>query len=228
MSLLELSPSVSEPALGLDELEEAFRAWVEDPVKPTVVELGPSGRTLSTAEFLRDLESSTGTLDPPASEQIGFPAGVTIAVAAEALLHATVAPDGPKCRSWRAASYYLRGLSDLSFEFEIDDAGPRFPAGVADAPRACRETGAETDETLMRMVALGEREAFAALRARMFPLVYLNVCRLLRDAAQARALTDEIFAEIRSQAVDFDPDRTCAQAWVLTVATDVLHGERAG
>lgn len=64
-------------------------------------------------ELSRHLGESRATLAASACVQIGLPPGVTIAAAVAALLHATIDPDGPRCRSFRAASYYLRGLARL-------------------------------------------------------------------------------------------------------------------
>lgn len=111
MSLLDY-PSVLSPALHLDELEDAFRAWAHDPTKPDVVDLGHHG-DVSMVELSRRLGGSRATLAASACMQIGVPPGVTIATAVAALLHATVDSDGPRCRSFRAASYYLRGLARL-------------------------------------------------------------------------------------------------------------------
>jgi hypothetical protein len=112
MSLLEYPSSVRSSALCLDELEDAFQAWAHDPAKPDVVDLGEHG-DVPMVELSRRLGESRATLAASACAQIGLPSGVTIATAAAALLDATVDPDGPRCRSFRAASYYLRGLAHL-------------------------------------------------------------------------------------------------------------------
>ncbi|GEM_PF-3803810 len=111
MSLLEY-PSVRSSALRLDELEDAFCAWAHDPAKPDVVDLDQHGQ-VAMAELSRRLGGSQATLPASACVQIGLPPGVSIATAVAELLHATVDPDGPRCRSFRAASYYLCGLARL-------------------------------------------------------------------------------------------------------------------
>lgn len=129
MSLLEISPAVRTSLPGLDELEDAFLAWVDDPAKPDAVELGPpSYQTLPTVKLLRRLGLSRATLPGPACEQIGLPSGVTVAVAAVELLRATIEPGGPRCRSFRAATYYLRGLPRLlEHDEEHDEPDPHAP-----------------------------------------------------------------------------------------------------
>ena len=119
MSLLEY-PSVRSSALQLDDLEDAFCAWVRDPAKPDVVGLGPHGQ-VAMVELSRRLGGSPATLDASGCGQLGLPSGVSIATAVAALLHATVDADGPRCRSFRAACYYLRGLARLDADLRPDD-----------------------------------------------------------------------------------------------------------
>ena len=116
MSLLDHPSSVHSSALRLDELEDAFCAWAHDPAKPDVVDLGQHGE-VPMVELSRRLEGSRATLAASACVQIGLPPDVTIATAVAELLHATVDPDGPRCRSFRAASYYLCGLARLDADF---------------------------------------------------------------------------------------------------------------
>jgi hypothetical protein len=112
VSLLDHPSFIDTAPARLDELEDAFLAWIHDPVKPDVVALGPD-RTVSMLTLSRHLKRSSATLAPAACTQLGLPADVTIATAATELLHATVDPDGPRCRSFRSASYYLRSLIRL-------------------------------------------------------------------------------------------------------------------
>ena len=118
VSVLEY-PAVRSSALHLDErldeLEDAFVAWAHDPAKPDVVDLGQHGE-VSMVELSRRLGASQATLAPSACVQIGLQPGVSIATAVAELLRATVDPDGPRCRSFRAASYYLRGLARLDVD----------------------------------------------------------------------------------------------------------------
>lgn len=111
MSLLE-HPSVRWSALRLDEFEDVFCAWAHDSAKPEVVELGHHGK-VPMVELSRRLGASQVTLTASACAHVGLPPDVTIATAVAEPLHATVAPDGPRCRSFRAASDYLRGLARL-------------------------------------------------------------------------------------------------------------------
>ena len=77
---------------------------------------------------------------------------------------------------------------------------------------------ADTVEALLLSVARGDQEAFVALQSRMAGLVRLNVRRVLRDASRSEAATEETFAEVREAAVHFDPHRSSAETWLLTIA----------
>lgn len=117
MSVLESPPFLRSSPLQLVDLEHAFLAWAQDPTKPDVVDLGQQ-RQLSMLELLRHLAGSQTTLTASACTQVGVPAATTIGTAAAELLHATVDPDGPRCRSFRSASYYLRGLIRLDADLQ--------------------------------------------------------------------------------------------------------------
>lgn len=119
MSLLEYSSPVPSSVLPLDELEDRFHAWAHDPAKPDAVDLGQD-RKISMVELSRQLSESRSTLAASACVQIGLPPGVSIATAVAELLHATVDEDGPRCRSFRAASYYLVGLARLDADLRYD------------------------------------------------------------------------------------------------------------
>ncbi len=123
MSLLESPSFVRSSASTLDELEDAFRAWAHGPAKPDVVDLGEDG-SVPMVELSRHLGQSQATLAASACAQLGVPPGTTISTAAAELLHATVDPDGPRCRSFRAASYYLRGLIRLDDDLQPATSNP--------------------------------------------------------------------------------------------------------
>ena len=94
-------------------------AWAHDPAKPDVVDLDAHGQ-ISMVELARGVGGSPATLPASACVQLGLPPGVTIAAAAAQLLDATIDPDGPRCRPFRAASYYLRGLVRLDADLRPD------------------------------------------------------------------------------------------------------------
>ncbi len=100
------------------------------------------------------------------------------------------------------------------------DAEPLPQVVVIDGP-------ADPIEALLLSVAHGDQEALVALQSRMAGLVRVNVRRILRDASQANAVTESVFAELLENAIRFDPDRSDAQTWLLTRAhqhaMDGLH-----
>lgn len=137
MSLLEYLPSVRSSPLQLEELEHAFHAWAHDPAKPDVVQLGQD-RELSLLELSRQLAGAQTTLATSACLRIGVPPGTTIGTAAAELLHATVDPDGPRCRSFRSASYYLRGLIRLDADLQPGTDGFSSRAAAMNGARDVR------------------------------------------------------------------------------------------
>lgn len=108
-------------------------------------------------------------------------------------------------------------------------AGPPIDASTCEAssqepdeglPRVLILASVATDtvDTLLLSVAHGDEAAFVALRDRLTGLVLVNVRRVLRDAARSQAVTEETFAELLRDAVEFDPQRDNAQTWLLTRA----------
>ena len=127
MSVLEHPPSVdvsvdvsNGPALA--EFEDAFRSWALDLSKPDEVLVGTHGR-FTMVEIVHRLEDSRGSLSASECLQIGLAPGVAVGDAASELRYATVDPDGPRCRSFRAATYYLRGLTRLDGGVRCDGRG---------------------------------------------------------------------------------------------------------
>jgi RNA polymerase sigma-70 factor (ECF subfamily) len=88
---------------------------------------------------------------------------------------------------------------------EADPVGP--PGRVPDG----------TDVALERAAA-GDDRAFAAVYDALSSRVYGLVLRVLRDAAQAEEVAQEVFVEVWRTAARFDPARGSAASWVLTLA----------
>lgn len=123
MSHLAPLPTLHSPQLCEEELEDAFLAWADSPAKPDAVRLS-GNRYLTMLELSRRLRSSNARLSDPASETLGLPQDATIAAAVAVLLHATVDPDGPQCRSFRSASLFLRGLARLEATSAFEEWAP--------------------------------------------------------------------------------------------------------
>jgi hypothetical protein len=110
---------------GPEPLEAGFRTWVEGHAKADVVVVGCQGRgsepvAVPLDAALRVLSTSTRPLAPARGESLGLPADVTLGAAATALLQAYEDPDGPRCRSFRSATYFLIGLAHLAADEHLE------------------------------------------------------------------------------------------------------------
>ncbi|MFD0144738.1 MULTISPECIES: ECF RNA polymerase sigma factor SigK [unclassified Streptomyces] len=77
---------------------------------------------------------------------------------------------------------------------------------------------AEPVEALMARTAEGDEEAFAGIYDALAQAVMGLACRILRDAAQAEEVTQDVMIEVWRTADRFRPERGSAKAWVLTLA----------
>jgi len=87
-------------------------------------------------------------------------------------------------------------------------------------------------DALMRRVANGDRDAFAAVYDLTRARVYGLVTRVLRDAGYSEETTQEIYLEVWRTASAYDSARGSALAWLLTMAhrraIDRVRSEQAG
>jgi hypothetical protein len=112
--------------LGPAALEDGFRSWVEGHAKPDLLVVRDRGRgsepvAIPLEAALRVLSTSTRPLAPARGESLGLPTDVTLGAAATALLQAREDPDGPRCRSYRSATYFLIGLALLAVDEHLED-----------------------------------------------------------------------------------------------------------
>jgi hypothetical protein len=116
--------SVPPPSLG--ELETAFLGWLADPVTADEVRLADgAGSPLPMRPVLDALSTSTCPLSGEVAATLGMPAGTTVGHAASELRLAVDDPAGPRCRSYRAGAYYLRGLDRMALATtEVERALP--------------------------------------------------------------------------------------------------------
>jgi hypothetical protein len=114
------APAVDLPARPL--LEASFRSWVEGRTKADVLNVESCGAvTVPLERALRCLSGSMQPLAPAAGSTLGLRDDVTVGAAATALLQACADPSGPRCRSYRSASFFLVGRALLQLD---EDPGP--------------------------------------------------------------------------------------------------------
>jgi RNA polymerase sigma-70 factor (ECF subfamily) len=87
-------------------------------------------------------------------------------------------------------------------------------------------------DALLRQVAQGDTEAFAAVYDLTKSRVFGLVIRVLRDAGYSEETTQEIYLEVWRTASQYDPAKGSALAWLLTMAhrraIDRVRAEQAG
>lgn len=72
-----------------------------------------------------------------------------------------------------------------------------------------------TDHDLIRRVAAGDREAFAALYDRYAARLLGLIVRVLGNRTEAEDVLQEVFLQVWGTADRYDPDRSPADAWLL-------------
>jgi RNA polymerase sigma-70 factor (ECF subfamily) len=68
---------------------------------------------------------------------------------------------------------------------------------------------------LIRRMAGGDRDAFAAFYDVYAPLAFGVIRRIVRSAAEAEEVLQDVFWEIWSSAAEYDPARGSPEAWVV-------------
>ena len=83
--------------------------------------------------------------------------------------------------------------------------------------RAATRTGSETaDETLIQLIAAGDRQAMKVLFARHNVRLYRFVLRMVREEAAAEDLVSEVFLEVWRHADKFQT-RSSVSTWLLAI-----------
>jgi hypothetical protein len=112
-----------DEAPPLAALEFSLLRWLQGHEREEVLRLDDDAGAAGPVEVplehvLRRLITSTTPLPQYERGTLGITAPVTIGTAAGLLLDACTDPRGPRCRSYRSASYYLAGLALLGDEEE--------------------------------------------------------------------------------------------------------------
>jgi RNA polymerase sigma-70 factor (ECF subfamily) len=103
-------------------------------------------------------------------------------------------------------------------------ATPRFPAPpisrrkdsnqAVTGDRSASTTGT-SDESLLSQICIGDREALAALFERYARLTRSVAVRILRDAAEAEDLVQDLFLYIERKCGIFDSSKSTARSWIV-------------
>lgn len=87
-------------------------------------------------------------------------------------------------------------------------------------------------DALLRRVARGDRDAFAAVYDLTKSRVFGLVVRVLRDAGYSEETTQEIYLEVWRTASEYDATKGSGLAWLMTMAhrraIDRVRAEQAG
>jgi len=97
----------------------------------------------------------------------------------------------------------------------MDQIDPDLP-GPASVPS--REDGERDCNQLLRVAAVGDKQAFELLYRQLARPAYGVIRRVLRDPAQSEEVTQEVMLEVWRTATRFDPAMSGAATWVLTIA----------
>ncbi|MFL5578316.1 MAG: RNA polymerase sigma factor [Gemmatimonadaceae bacterium] len=93
------------------------------------------------------------------------------------------------------------------------------PAALPPQPGApSAEPGDATDAALLRRMADGDEGALAVLYDRWVDPVHALVLHVVRDAAEAEDVVEEVFWQAWRQAARFDPVRGGVSTWLFTIA----------
>ena len=101
-------------------MEQAFLGWLAEPTSADELPLDHSEGPVPLTRVLGELSLSGRLLPADTAARVGLPDGTTVGHAAAELVFAVLDPAGPRCRSFRAAVYYLRDL-DRGRVIEPDD-----------------------------------------------------------------------------------------------------------
>ncbi len=97
-------------------------------------------------------------------------------------------------------------------------AWPRSSRATGRYNRTTAETTMNDDTALVRLIAAGDRQAFASLYDRYASRVYALAVRMLGESMAAEEVTQDAFLKLWSRSARFDPERGNLLPWLLTIA----------
>ncbi|TVR36546.1 MAG: hypothetical protein EA388_03455 [Nitriliruptor sp.] len=118
-------PATSVSAPHQRPAERAFSVWLAEPTSANESLLAYGDEPEALARALGELSLSRQVLPAGTAADVGLPDGTTIGHAAVEVLLAVKDPAGPRCRSYRAAVFYLRDLDRDRFAWAGDGKGCR-------------------------------------------------------------------------------------------------------
>jgi hypothetical protein len=104
------TPKASVDPPHASNIEEAFVSWLLEPTSADELRLSDGDGHEPLSPVLGELTASRRALPAVTAAGLGWPDGATVGHVAAELLIAVKDPAGPRCRSYRAALYYLRDL----------------------------------------------------------------------------------------------------------------------
>ena len=119
-----------------------------------------------------------------------------------------------------AATGAMSSLSIFAAEGKLNGPCLRIPV-VSTHHRARRSPPpalAGDLDVLLRAVARGQQGAFDLVYQQLREPVYRQVAAVLRDPAQSEEVTQEVFLELWSTAVHYDPGKGSAAGWAMMIA----------
>lgn len=108
------SSAVPTPFAVDGHAERRFLDWLTSDALPDRLTTCPDGAPEATSTLLGTLITSSRPLTRCEAARVGSPPGTPLGVVATELIDAVHDPRGPRCRSFRAAVYYLRDHHELA------------------------------------------------------------------------------------------------------------------